>query len=66
MKKIKTAKVKVIFEFDYIDMVNQMIEDNQFDSKDDIEEYLREQIGEDILDDLTNNPDCGNITVTVQ
>ena len=66
MKKLKTATAKVVFEYDYIDMVNQMIKDNQFDSQDEIKEYLLSLVGEDILNDLVNNPNCGNVTVNIQ
>jgi hypothetical protein len=66
MKKLKTAMAKIVFEYDYTDIVNQMIEDGDLNSKYEIKEYLQNQIVQDITEDIVNNPDFADITIKVQ
>lgn len=71
MNKIKSATIKVNFEYNYTEMINTMIEDNRFDLKDEVKNFLRDCIIEDLLNDLNNNPNlknnpnCRNITIKI-
>ena len=66
MKKIKSAKVRVLFEYDYTDYVNMMIEDKIITSTKGIKNILQADAHDDVIDDLTETSDYDNIEVIIQ
>lgn len=66
MNKIVEARGIAVFNYDYTDSINAMIEDGELESLDGIESLLEEWLREDIDYDLINNPNCGNIDILLE
>jgi hypothetical protein len=49
MKETKSVTIKVIFEYDYTESVNEMIADGEISNKKEIEDYVRDTVIEDII-----------------
>lgn len=67
-KPFTEVKVTASFEYDYTEMINEMLKDDPyaFNSKAEIKEYLKNQIAEDIAEDMVNNPNCNNVNIHLQ